>query len=103
MTGEKVTIVGATGYIGKAVVRESVRRGYATRAVVRDSSRASKEPKFSGADLVEADVCSPETLNGIFRRGDVDIVVSCLASRSGVKKDAYAIDYQATLNVMEVK
>ena len=27
--------------------------------------------------------------------------MSCLASRSGVKKDAYAIDYQATLNCLE--
>ena len=32
-TGEKVTIAGASGYIGKAVVRESVRRGYSTKAV----------------------------------------------------------------------
>lgn len=31
----------------------------------------------------------------------MDAIVSCLASRSGVKKDAYAIDYQATLNCME--
>ena len=28
-------------------------------------------------------------------------MVSCLASRSGVKKDAYLIDYQATLNCLE--
>jgi len=28
-------------------------------------------------------------------------MISCLASRSGVKKDAYKIDYQATLNCLE--
>ena len=39
-TGERVAVVGATGYIGKAVGRECVRRGYATTAVVRDASRA---------------------------------------------------------------
>lgn len=27
--------------------------------------------------------------------------MSCLASRSGIKKDAYAIDYQATLNCLQ--
>jgi len=31
----------------------------------------------------------------------VDVVISCLASRSGSKKDSYAIDYQATLNCLE--
>jgi divinyl chlorophyllide a 8-vinyl-reductase len=33
-------------------------------------------------------------------KGKVEAVVSCLASRSGIKKDAYAIDYQATLNCL---
>ena len=32
---------------------------------------------------------------------DIDTVVSCLASRSGIKKDAYAIDYQATKNCLD--
>ena len=49
-TGEKVVVVGASGYIGKAVVREAVRRGYDTTAVVRDPSRS--EPKFAGARVV---------------------------------------------------
>lgn len=30
----------------------------------------------------------------------IDSIMSCLASRTGVKKDAYAIDYQATLNCL---
>ena len=84
-TGEKVTIVGASGYIGKAVVRESVRRGYSTKAVMRDVTKGAKEPKFEGANLVQADVCNPASLVGssAFQKGEVDIVISCLASRSG--------------------
>ena len=31
----------------------------------------------------------------------IEAIVSCLASRSGTKKDAYDIDYQATLNCLE--
>jgi len=31
----------------------------------------------------------------------IEAVISCLASRSGIKKDAYKIDYQATLNCLE--
>mmetsp|Transcript_23723 Transcript_23723/g.69453 ORF Transcript_23723/g.69453 Transcript_23723/m.69453 type:complete len:388 (-) Transcript_23723:98-1261(-) len=102
-TGEKVVIVGATGYIGKSVVRESVRRGYPTVAVVRDAERAASEPKFQGSTVQVADVCDPSSLAKCpaFQPGQVDVVVSCLASRSGIKKDSYAIDYQATLNCME--
>ena len=101
-TNEKVVVVGATGYIGKAVVREAVRRGYPTTAVVRDRAAAAAEPKFQGATVAQADVCNPATLSsGPLAKGAVDVVVTCLASRSGSKKDSFAIDYQATLNCLE--
>jgi len=101
-TGEKVVVVGATGYIGKAVVREAVRRGYPTTAVVRDAATAAAEPKFQGASVVQADVSEPSQLaSGPFAKGEVDVVISCLASRSGSKKDSFKIDYQATLNCLE--
>lgn len=92
------------GYIGKAVVREAVRRGYPTTAVVRDATRATSEPKFAGASVVQADVCVPSSLGSAgapFEKGAVDVVISCLASRTGSKKDSYAIDYEATLNCLE--
>jgi divinyl chlorophyllide a 8-vinyl-reductase len=103
-TGEKVVIVGATGYIGKSVVRESVRRGYETIAVVRDAEKAKEIPSLEGATLVEADVTNPESLanSPAFAKGNVDVVISCLASRSGMKKDAYAIDYEATKNALDI-
>mmetsp|Transcript_20962 Transcript_20962/g.37591 ORF Transcript_20962/g.37591 Transcript_20962/m.37591 type:complete len:397 (-) Transcript_20962:201-1391(-) len=112
---EKVAVVaGASGYIGKSVVRESVRQGYKTVALVRDKSKVeSAEGKllygtyFEGAEVVECDVCDEEKLTETFKEissrgsGNIDAVISCLASRSGIKKDAYAIDYQATLNCLE--
>ena len=100
-TGEKVVVVGATGYIGKAVVKESVRRGYPTVAVTRDAAAAASEPKFEGSDVMQLDVCDPAAVNAAFPAGSVDVVISCLASRSGSKKDSFAIDYQATLNCFE--
>jgi divinyl chlorophyllide a 8-vinyl-reductase len=33
--------------------------------------------------------------------GGIESVVSCLASRSGIKREAFQIDYQATLNCLE--
>jgi divinyl chlorophyllide a 8-vinyl-reductase len=30
----------------------------------------------------------------------IDLIVSCLASPSGIEKDVYAVDYQATLSLL---
>lgn len=68
-------IAGATGYIGKSTVRESVRQGYNTIAIVRDVKKVeSPEGKalygqfFEGAKLVEADVCDLEGLTKVRSR-----------------------------------
>mmetsp|Transcript_18139 Transcript_18139/g.45105 ORF Transcript_18139/g.45105 Transcript_18139/m.45105 type:complete len:370 (+) Transcript_18139:95-1204(+) len=112
-TGKTAVIAGATGYIGKSVVRDSVRQGYKTIALVRDKSKVeSAEGKlmfgqfFEGAELVECDVTNPEQLTKTMESikadsGDIDAVVSCLASRSGIKSDSFAIDYQATKNCLD--
>jgi divinyl chlorophyllide a 8-vinyl-reductase len=112
-SGKTAVIAGATGYIGKSTVRESVRQGFNTIALVRDAKKVqSAEGKalygqfFEGATVVECDVCDLENLTKTLAQvskdnGGIDSIVSCLASRSGIKKDAYAIDYQATLNCLE--
>jgi len=113
--GKTAIIAGATGYIGKSVVRESVRQGYDTYALVRDVSKVNSETGklmydqyFNGANVIKCDVTDKDNLDKVFeeicsksKSGNIDSVISCLASRSGIKKDAYAIDYQATLNCLE--
>lgn len=84
MSATKTNVIaGATGYIGKSVVRESVRQGYKTIALVRDKSKVeSAEGKslygqfFEGAEVVECDVCDPAKLtkvrNGlVFKRDSI--------------------------------
>jgi divinyl chlorophyllide a 8-vinyl-reductase len=97
---KRVVIVGATGYIGKFVVKESIRRGYDTIAVVREGS-APKDDFFKDCFVVEGDVTNEDDLfASAFQYRKTDVVISCLASRSGTKSDSYAIDYQATLNTL---
>lgn len=94
--GKTVLIVGATGYIGSAVVAESVRQGYDVIAVTRSSKT---ERKFEGAEVVLADVTDPASIAKAFSR-KVDAVISCLACRSGLPRDFDDIDYKATVNVL---
>jgi divinyl chlorophyllide a 8-vinyl-reductase len=96
---KNVVIFGATGYIGKYVVKESVRRGYNTIAVVRSGSKV--DDKFlNGANIVTSDVTDENALKAELGKTKSDVVISCLASRSGTQSDSFLIDYQATLNAL---
>ena len=108
-----VVVAGATGYIGRAVVQESVRRGHHTIALVRDKSKVVDTPEgryrygecFAGATVIECDVVNnPQSLHEIMKSSmtpPVHTIVSCLASPTGLKKDVYAVDYQATLDCLK--
>jgi len=97
-TGKKrVVVVGATGYIGKFVVKECIRRGHETIALVRPGS-APKDDFFNGAQVVYGDVTDESSIRQVAFEKKTDAVISCLASRSGTESDSYKIDYQATLN-----
>ncbi len=106
---KRIFVVGATGYIGKFVVRELVGRGHEVVSFARERSGvgASATPgqmrqELKGSEVRLGDVSDPDSLlkNGI--RGEhFDVVVSCLTSRTGGVKDAWNIDYQATRNALD--
>jgi hypothetical protein len=52
--------------------------------------------EFAGAHVVFGDVTNPASITAAAFSGDapVDVVVSCLASRTGGKQDSWAVDYQ---------
>ena len=101
-----VVIAGATGYVGRAVVRESIKRGYNTIALVRNKNKISADTINSylkGSTIMQCNVEHPSELQNLLinnKNINVDTVISCLASASGLKKEVYDIDYQATLNCM---
>ena len=101
----RVVVFGATGYIGRFVVRELVERGYRVVAFARERSgiggRQSQEQVINdlkGAEVRFGDVTDPASLAAEAFNQPTDVVVSCLASRTGGRKDSWAIDHKATLN-----
>jgi len=104
----RVLVVGATGYIGKFVVKELISRGYNVVAFSREKSgvkgKADMETtvkEFPGADVRFGEVTDMDSLRSVGFKDKVDVVVSCLASRTGGKKDSWLIDYQATKNALD--
>jgi divinyl chlorophyllide a 8-vinyl-reductase len=106
---ERVFVVGATGYIGKFVVRELVSRGYEVVSFARERSGVDTMTKadetrsqLKGSEVRFGDVSSMDSLMQSGICGEhFDVVVSCLTSRSGGVKDSWNIDYQATRNALD--
>jgi divinyl chlorophyllide a 8-vinyl-reductase len=105
MTALRVFVIGATGTIGQATVRALVSRGYAVVCFVRARagvagrlSAADRVSLFAGATVRIGNVTDPVSLERDGFCGEhFDVLVSCMASRTGVPQDAQAIDFQAQL------
>ena len=91
-----VLVVGATGSIGRHVVDEALREGYAVRALVRDPAGARRLP--AEAQRVVGDLTRPETLAAAV--DGVDAIVFTHGSDGGGKAGAERIDYGGVRNVL---
>jgi divinyl chlorophyllide a 8-vinyl-reductase len=100
-------MVGATGTIGRATVHALVQRGHEVVCLVRPRAggRAAAAqagvPLPAGVTMRVGEVCDAAAVARDGLRGErFDVLVSCLASRTGVPRDAWAIDHQAQLQVL---
>ncbi len=106
---QRVCVLGATGTIGRATVGALLRRGYEVVCFVRPRAAVSGSRKpadiarlFDGATVKVVDPADPASLASDGFAGErFDAVVSCMASRTGAPKDAWAIDHRAHLNVLD--
>ncbi|MFM9864485.1 MAG: NAD(P)H-binding protein [Micropepsaceae bacterium] len=91
----RVFVLGATGAIGKATVRALITQGNDVVCFVRPGPERN-QPMFDGAQVRFGNATDPRSLaNDGFRGEPFNTVVSCMASRTGAPKDAWAVDYQA--------
>lgn len=98
-------MAGSTGYIGRAVVYELIQRGITTFALIRPQSLEKNaniiQNQLNGAKLIECDVCDPKSVEMAMEICQPSAVICCLASRSGIRRDAFAIDYEASSNFLK--
>lgn len=93
----RVCVAGGTGTIGRAVVRDLAQRGH----VVSCLSRRPDDSLAAIAQIILADLSDTNALGRIFGGGRFDAVISCIASRTGVPGDAWAVDHRANLNLLD--
>jgi divinyl chlorophyllide a 8-vinyl-reductase len=98
----RIFVLGATGTLGRATVRALQRRGHEVVCLVRRRAGVDVAQLLPGATLRFGDVTDPASLARDGFRGDrFDAMVSCLASRTGAPKDAWAIDHQAHVHALD--
>ncbi len=103
-----VGVFGATGTIGRACVAALLAHGNEVAAFVRAGAgvggRLTQDDcarPLAGATIRVVDPTDPESLvRDGFAGLRCDAVVSCLASRTGLPRDAWAIDHRAQLAVL---
>jgi divinyl chlorophyllide a 8-vinyl-reductase len=95
---QRVMLLGATGTIGRATAQALLDDGHEVVCFVRPGADGLP----AGVALRTGQVTSPQSLRDAGFRGErFDALVSCLASRSGVPEDAWAIDHAAHALALE--
>jgi divinyl chlorophyllide a 8-vinyl-reductase len=97
----RVLLLGASGTIGRATHRALLARGHAVTALVRTPHASSASASAVFDEQVVADVRDARAVASALAGRRIDAVVSCLASRTGAPRDAWAIDYAAHVTVLE--
>ena len=89
-------VAGATGYIGREVVKRALKRGYTVHASVRLKSETALPPHHR----LILDIIQTERDETAFNIPTGASVISCISSRTGTAKDAHNIDYQMNMSLL---
>ncbi len=95
--GQNVLVFGASGTIGAAVVKQLAAQGRRVTGIYR----TAPDQPVEGTQTRLCDVTDPAAIARDAFTDTPDIVISCLASRTGAPKDAWAIDYQANADILK--
>lgn len=110
----RVLLLGASGTIGRATALALAGRGHDVVCFTRSRPGAAPGPTPGrrasnrgpslppGVEIRTGDVRDPGSLaRDAFRGEPFDVLVSCMASRTGVPRDAWAIDHLAHVHALE--
>ena len=101
-TPGRVFMLGATGTIGQATLKALLAQGHEVVSFQRPGARTEDTGEHPALTRRMGHVEDPNSVwHDGFRGERFDAVLSCLASRTGLPADAWAIDHQAHMNVLQ--
>lgn len=105
----RVMLLGATGTIGAATAHALLRQGHEVVCLLRPrqgpnalASSQAIEHQLTGAQVRWVDPCdATAVLRNGFAGTRFDALVSCMASRTGLPADAWRVDHQAHVHMLD--
>ena len=102
MSASKTALVtGANGFIGSALVRKLIEKGYAVRSLVL---KGTSEVFLEGIDteIIYGDITDPSSLRPAFRGTDIAFHLAAMARDWGPKWLFRKLNYEGVLNVLDI-
>lgn len=90
MKMRKVCLVGGTGFVGRHIIAELARRGYAIRVLTRRRERRRELLVFPTLELVECDVHRLANLSALIENADAVISLPGILNEMGGKGEDFA-------------
>lgn len=94
----KILVVGATGTLGRQVVKRAIEEGHQVRCLVRGSNKAMFLKEW-GAELVKADLCYPESLPLALE--GVEAVIDAATSRPTDSLSIKRVDWEGKVALIQ--
>ena len=97
---KKVLVAGATGYLGRYLVKEAKNQDYWVRALARNANKLEDLKEYID-EMFEAEITKPDSLIGICK--DIDIIISSIGITR--QKDGLTymdVDYQSNKNLLDL-
>lgn len=96
--GERVLVLGGTGYIGRALVPELARRGYRPVVLAR-SAETKNEAEYAAAEIIVGDATRSADVLGAVAAAPTDVVISLLSGRKpNDAEECREVDHEAVVN-----
>lgn len=94
----EVLIVGATGTLGRQIARRALDAGHQVRCLVRKPRKAAFLKKW-GAELVQGDICEPETLEKAL--AGMEIAIDAATAKATDSLSIKQVDWEGKIALIQ--
>ncbi|MDY6781518.1 MAG: SDR family oxidoreductase [Cyanobacteriota bacterium] len=94
----ELLVVGATGTLGRQIARRALDEGHQVRCLVRSFKKAAFLKEW-GAQLVQGNICKPETLPPALE--NIDAVIDAATARATDSLSIRKVDWEGKVNLIQ--